>query len=102
MPGAAKRYGQRAQWIQPTRIKCGASIGATTTVLCGVTIGAYAMVGAGSLVTRDVPDYRLVAGSPARARGWACVCGHPLGEWLACGGCARRYRLDGQSLMPDD
>lgn len=102
MPGATKRYGRREQWLESTRIKCGASIGAATTVLCGVTIGAYAMVGAGSLVTRDVPDYRLVAGSPARPVGWACACGHRLGKWLGCEACARRYRLDGRSLVPEE
>jgi UDP-2-acetamido-3-amino-2,3-dideoxy-glucuronate N-acetyltransferase len=56
----------------------GASIGANATVVCGTTIGRWAMVGAGSVVTRDVPEYGLVWGNPARLRGFACVCGEPL------------------------
>ncbi len=101
MPAAAKRYAARSTWLEPTRVKQGASLGAATTVLCGVTIGSYAMVAAGSLVTRDVPDHRLVVGSPARPVGWACLCGHRLGEWLSCDACARRFRLEGQSLCLD-
>lgn len=58
------------EWeITPTRIKRGASIGANTTIVCGVTIGEYAMVGAGSVVTKDVPDYGLVYGNPAELHG---------------------------------
>lgn len=54
----------------PTRVKYGASLGANSTVVCGVTIGRWAMVGAGSVVTRDVPDYALVVGNPARVVGY--------------------------------
>jgi len=66
--------------IVPTLVKRGASIGANATIICGVTIGEYAMVGAGAVVTRDVPDYGLVVGNPARLRGFVCVCGRPLKE----------------------
>src|SRR5215469_2157424 len=52
-----------------------ASVGANCTVLCGTTIGQYAFVGAGSVVTRDVPDYALVYGNPPQVRGWMCACG---------------------------
>lgn len=58
-----------------TLVKKGASIGANATIVCGTTIGARAFVGAGSVVTKDVPDYAMVYGNPARIEGWACACG---------------------------
>jgi UDP-2-acetamido-3-amino-2,3-dideoxy-glucuronate N-acetyltransferase len=61
-----------------TMVRRGASIGANATIVAGVTIGQYAMIGAGAVVTRDVPDFALVYGNPARARGWACHCGAAL------------------------
>jgi len=61
-----------------TLVKKGASIGANATIVCGVTIGMYSMVGAGSVVTRDVPDFGLVFGNPARLRGFVCYCGRKL------------------------
>jgi UDP-2-acetamido-3-amino-2,3-dideoxy-glucuronate N-acetyltransferase len=64
--------------VVPTRVRRGASIGAHTTIVCGVEIGPWSMVGAGALVTRDVPSYGLVMGAPARLRAWVCTCGHPL------------------------
>jgi UDP-2-acetamido-3-amino-2,3-dideoxy-glucuronate N-acetyltransferase len=67
--------------IDPTRVCTGAAIGANSTVRCGVTIGAWAMIGAGSVVTRSVPAYALVHGNPARQRGWVT----PSGERAAFG-----------------
>lgn len=64
--------------VVPTLIKRGASIGANATIVAGVTIGEYAMVGAGAVVTRDVPPHTLVYGNPARVRGFVCFCGRPL------------------------
>ena len=64
--------------ITPTLVKKGASIGANSTVICGVTIGAYAMIGAGSVVTKDVPDYGFVFGIPAHLKGFVCQCGMKL------------------------
>ena len=64
--------------IIPTLVKNGASIGANATILCGVTIGEYAMIGAGAVVTTDVPPYALVVGNPARIRGFVCKCGYKL------------------------
>lgn len=61
-----------------TRVCHGAAIGANSTILCGVTIGRWAMVGAGSVVTRDVTDHGLVLGNPARLRGFVCMCGEQL------------------------
>ncbi len=63
-------------WIVvPTTVRHGASVGANATVKCGTVIGTYAMVGAGSVVTRDVADHQLVVGNPARPVGWVCRCG---------------------------
>jgi len=61
-----------------TLVKRGASIGANATIVCGVTIGRYAMVGAGAVVTGDVPDYTLVYGNPALFKGFVCECGHTI------------------------
>jgi len=68
----------RKDEFRPTLFRQGASIGANATVVCGVTIGRYAFVGAGAVVTRDVPDYALIHGNPARVRGWMCQCGEKL------------------------
>jgi acetyltransferase-like isoleucine patch superfamily enzyme len=78
--------------VVPTTVRRGASIGANATIVCGVEIGARAMVGAGAVVTADVPPHALVAGNPARVRGWVCACGRPLARLDeampdACAGC---------------
>ena len=82
-----------------TLVKRGASIGANATIVCGNTIGEYAFVGAGSVVTKDVPAYAVVYGNPARVRGYACECGTGLkfdGERAHCGDCGREFeRKDG-------
>lgn len=64
--------------LMKTVIKRGASIGANATIMCGITVGEYAMVGSGSVVTKDVPSFALVVGNPAKAIGAVCYCGHPL------------------------
>ncbi|MGE0761066.1 MAG: DapH/DapD/GlmU-related protein [Pirellulaceae bacterium] len=77
-----------------TLVKRGASLGANATIVCGVTIGEFALVGAGAVVTRDVPAHGLVYGNPARLRGWACECGEVLkfrAAKCACH-CGRAYR----------
>jgi UDP-2-acetamido-3-amino-2,3-dideoxy-glucuronate N-acetyltransferase len=84
-------------WVPVTTlVRSGASIGAGCVVLPGVTIGRWAMVGAGSVVTSDVPDHGLVHGTPARLVGYACRCGHPLredeGGWT-CTACQENYNL---------
>jgi UDP-2-acetamido-3-amino-2,3-dideoxy-glucuronate N-acetyltransferase len=66
--------------VTQTLVRYGASIGAAAVVVCGITIGEFAMIGAGAVVTRDVPPHGLVLGNPARLRGYVCPCGHPLEE----------------------
>jgi UDP-2-acetamido-3-amino-2,3-dideoxy-glucuronate N-acetyltransferase len=78
-----------------TVVKRGASIGANATIVCGHTIGEHALIGAGSVVTRDVPAHALVYGNPARHRGWACECGVVLAlsdHEATCTECGKRYR----------
>lgn len=68
----------RKDEYRTTLVKRGASMGANSTIVCGTTIGRYAFIGAGSVVTRDVPDYALMYGNPARQHGWMCACGIKL------------------------
>ena len=89
----------------PTRVRRGATIGAGAIIGCDLTIGQFAMVGMGSVVTRDVPDFHLVLGSPARSVGCVCRCGqlmHHFGEEatleIACPACGLAYRIEGQSV----
>ena len=69
----------RKHEYQRTLVRRGATIGANATVICGVTLGEYAFVGAGAVVTKDVPSFALVTGVPARQVGWMCRCGERLG-----------------------
>ena len=75
------RLKSAADWqITPTLVKYGASIGAGSVIVCGITIGEFALVGAGSVVTHDVPKHALVFGNPARQHGYVCSCAHRLSE----------------------
>ena len=79
--------------VTETCIKAGASIGANTTIVCGTTIGHWSMIGAGSVVIKNVPDYALVVGNPSRLVGYVCPCGkrHPTAEGAAnCSHCQKR------------
>jgi len=81
--------------VGETLVRYGASIGAGSIILPGVLIGRFAMIGAGSVVTKTVPDYGIVVGNPARIMGFACACGEKLSggaELLRCQSCGRRYR----------
>lgn len=84
---------QRMDEARPTLVKEGASLGANCTIVCGLTIGRYAFIGAGAVVTRNVPDYALMYGNPARQRGWVCQCGEKLSHTLLCAQCPARYIL---------
>ena len=81
----------RKDEFRKTIIKQGASIGANATIVCGVTIGKYALIGAGSVITRDIPDYALVYGTPARIHGYVCKCGNKLAEGESCPVCGTKY-----------
>jgi UDP-2-acetamido-3-amino-2,3-dideoxy-glucuronate N-acetyltransferase len=72
----------------------GATVGANATIVCGLTIGEYAMIGAGAVVTADVPPHAVVVGTPARRIGWACRCGETLPVALACERCGDVYVED--------
>ena len=76
-----------------TLIEKGASIGAMSTIICGITIGEYAMVGAGSVVTKDVPAHALVYGNPASFKGWVCFCGEKLDDNNYCAACKQQLDL---------
>jgi len=88
---------RRSEFL-PTLVRKGASIGANATVICGNTIGQYAMIGAGAVVTHDVPPHALVVGAPAKRIGWACKCGETLPESLECARCGDFYIDDNGSL----
>ncbi len=64
--------------VVPTLVRKGASIGANATIICGITVGEYAMIGAGSVVSEDVPPFALVLGNPGKQKGWICYCGRRL------------------------
>ena len=80
--------------LRPTLVKRGTTLGANSTILCGITIGQYAFIGAGAVVTKDVPDHALVIGNPGRVTGWMCHCGVKLlvkGKKATCPTCGKHY-----------
>jgi UDP-2-acetamido-3-amino-2,3-dideoxy-glucuronate N-acetyltransferase len=98
---------RRMAELRPTLVRRGATLGANCTIVCGATIGRYAFIGAGAVVTKDVPDFALVVGNPGRIVGWMCVCGnrvdftndHQTGR---CQACQRTYRKIGNEVTLDD
>ncbi|MGE5342437.1 MAG: acyltransferase [Candidatus Omnitrophota bacterium] len=95
------------EFYRKTLVKKSASLGANSTIVCGHTIGTYAFVGAGAVVTADVPDYGVVLGNPARLRGWMCACGTRLdmtrdplsNESAVCSKCGRAYEKKGLNVI---
>jgi UDP-2-acetamido-3-amino-2,3-dideoxy-glucuronate N-acetyltransferase len=100
---------ERKDEYRTTLVRQGATLGANCTIVCGVTLGRYAFVGAGAVVTRDLPDFALVVGNPARLKGWVCRCGVSLplaargaeGERAACAACGETYVRTGSGLVPE-
>lgn len=90
---------RRMDEARPTLVRCGASLGANCTIVCGVTIGRFAFIGAGAVVTRDVPDHALVYGNPARLHGWVCECGEKLDAQLLCPACHLHYAKQDEGLV---
>ena len=89
----------RKEEFKPTLVKRGASIGANATIVCGHTVGRWAMIAAGAVVTKDVPDHALMAGVPAKQIGWVCECGEVLRGDLSCGKCGRKYGQSEEGLI---
>ena len=87
----------RKREFKPTLVKQGATIGANATIICGNTIGRFAFIGAGAVVTQDIPDHALVYGNPARIQGWVCECGVTLKQEdnkACCPKCGKVYKLE--------
>ena len=92
------KYPKGSENYSKTLVKTGASIGANATIVAGIKIGKWALIGAGAVVTRDVPDYCIVTGIPAKAAGYVCECGKKLEKNLVCPACGRRYETFGDSI----
>ena len=99
-----RSFVSRKHEFKPTLVRKGASIGANATIICGITLGTYCLVGAGAVVTKDVPAYALVTGVPAQQTGWVSRLGHRLTldeKGLAvCPESGEQYQLKGQELCP--
>lgn len=98
------RYPRRGDSWQPTEtwIEEGVTVGANATIVCGLRLGRRAFIGAGAVVTHDVPPHALVVGNPARQQGWVCHCGRPLGEEIGgarCAGCGRRWEVTAAGVI---
>jgi UDP-2-acetamido-3-amino-2,3-dideoxy-glucuronate N-acetyltransferase len=97
---------ERKSEYKETVIGKGASIGANVTIVCGHNIGKYALIGAGAVVTKHIPDYALVVGNPARMLGYVCQCGERLNfndEHATCSACGKNYSInDGKVNCEND
>lgn len=92
------KYPKGQDGFKKTLVRYGASIGANATIVCGNTVGRWAMIASGAVVTKDVKDYALMAGVPAKQIGWVCECGTPLKASLSCEFCGRAYKLEDNQL----
>jgi acetyltransferase-like isoleucine patch superfamily enzyme len=88
--------------LEGTLVRYGAAVGSRSVILPGLTIGRWALIAAGSVVTKSVPDHAIVAGNPARQRGWVCVCAHPLSDQLICPECGKKYQRTDSGLVTLD
>lgn len=95
-----RAFVERKDEYRTTLIRRGASVGANATIVCGVTLGEFCFVGAGAVVTKDVPSYALVYGTPAVRHGWMSRVGERLGADLVCPATGERYRETGEGLEP--
>jgi UDP-2-acetamido-3-amino-2,3-dideoxy-glucuronate N-acetyltransferase len=89
------------EFFRKSVMKEGASVGANATIVCGSTLGRHSFVGAGSVVTKDVPDHCLVYGNPAKPRGWMCECGEKLefkDDKAICNACQKKYKKVGNAV----
>ena len=96
----------RMDEVRPTLVRRGATIGANATIICGHTVGEYAFVGAGSVVTKDVPPYAIVYGNPAEHKGWTCKCAagklvFDKSNHAACEACGQEYSLSNGVVRPE-
>ena len=92
------KYPKGRTGYKKTLVKEGASIGANATIVCGHTIGKWALIGAGAVVSSNVPNHALMLGVPARRRGWICECGDVLSDDLVCNECGRTYKETSEGL----
>lgn len=91
--------------FRKTLVRRGATVGANATLICGHTVGEYAMIGAGAVVSRDIPAYALAYGCPAEIRGWVCKCGEKLtfdGNDAACKACGAAYEMKNGAVAPKE
>lgn len=97
----------RKDEYRQTRVGRGASIGANATIVCGVTLGKFSFIGAGAVVTKDVPDYGMIVGNPGRLKGYVCYCGNKLDiavdsdiqGFATCTDCGRKYQKNNVSVI---
>lgn len=94
------KYPKGIAGYKKTLVREGATIGANATIVCGNSIGVNAMIAAGAVVIKDVPDYALMAGIPAKQIGWVCECGFKLNQQLICKQCHRQYTYGENGLHP--
>lgn len=93
------KYPKGASGYSKTIVNYGASIGANATIVCGHNIGKHAMIASGAVVTKDVPDFALMAGVPAKRIAWICECGYILKDRFTCPECGREYELKDENTL---